>query len=168
MQQVRRQTDRQTYRQTDRQTDMCIDIVCRCQTCVLAEGALNVGRGVSNIGLPKGCHKIMSDLQLAGLLAASLSCALFHRPFLQVLRSHALVVSADEIIGVVDGSAMNREPADGTSACMQHMHRLDSYLAAYILQMTGNLLIAAVPILRDAKRYKKIRRDTKYARHVQT
>lgn len=92
------------------------------QTCVLAEGALDVGRGVSNIGLPKGRHKITSHLELAGLLgSASLGSALLHRPLLQELRSHSLVVSTDQVIGVVDGGAMDGEPADSTSAYTYHV-----------------------------------------------
>jgi len=102
-------------------------------TCVLAEGALDVGRGVPHIGLSKGCHKVLCQLHLClpsrrgpfvltaasrggpfGLTAAS--GALFGGPLLQELGGNPLVVTADEVVGVVDGGAVHGEPADGACA----------------------------------------------------
>jgi len=124
-------------------------------TCVLAEGALDIGRGVSHIGLSKGCHKALCQLHVClpiprgpfvltaasrsgpfvlsaasrsgpfvlsaasrggpfGLTAAS--GALFGGPLLQELGGDSLVVTADEVVGVVDGGAVHREPADGACA----------------------------------------------------
>ncbi len=113
-------------------------------TCVLAEGTLYVGRGVSHIGLSKSCHKALCQLHLClpiprrpfvltaascggpfvltaasrsgpfGMAAAS--GALFGGPLLQELGGDPLVITADEVVGIVDGGAVHREPADGACA----------------------------------------------------
>ena len=88
---------------------------CNC-TCVLTEGALDVGGAVPNIGLPKGSNKVISHLHLALFTAACCAHALLGRPLFQELRCHALVVPADEVVGVVDGGAVHWEPADCSCA----------------------------------------------------
>ena len=119
-------SDNAHSRQVHKQTSVVL-------TCVLAEGALYVGGGVPHIGLSKGSHKALCQLHLClpsrsgpfvstaasrsgpfGLAAASV--ALFGGPLLQELGGHPLVVAADEVVGVVDGGAVHREPADGACA----------------------------------------------------
>lgn len=119
-------SDKYTSGQTHKQRSVVL-------TCVLAEGALDIGRSIPHIGLPKGCHKALCQLHLClpiphepfvltaasrggpfGVTAAS--GALFGGPLLQELGGDPLVVTADEVVGVVDGGAVHGEPADGACA----------------------------------------------------
>lgn len=72
-------------------------------TGVLAEGAQDVGRGVSNVALSKGRNKVRSD-------CGTTVVAALHSPLLHVLRCHSLVIAADERVCVVDGGAVHWVP----------------------------------------------------------
>ena len=84
-------------------------------TCVQAECALSVGGCVADVGLAKG-----SNEGAGGILRP---------PLLQELRCRALVVPADEGVGVVDGCAVHRKPGERASApATMHLEQLSHCL----------------------------------------